>query len=117
MEWLNKLISLDRRWIFLFIAIGTALPIIFPIGFKVTTTPPVRSLYERIEALDQDDVVIVSFDFGPSTSPENNPMTDAVLRHCFSKGVRVVVIALFPIHPNGIQMKGTVSFNLGNLNL
>jgi hypothetical protein len=94
---IDRLVSLDRRWIFLLIAIGTALPIIFPIGFKVTITPPVQALYDRIEEMDSDDVVMVSFDYGPSTAPENDPMTDAVLRHCFKKGVRVIVIALFPI--------------------
>lgn len=97
MEWLNKLINLDRRWIFLFIAIGTSLPIIFPIGFKVSTTPPVQALYDRIEAMTHDNIVILSYDYGPSTSPENNPMADAVLRHCFANDVRVIIIALFPI--------------------
>jgi len=97
MHWLNRLIGLDRRWIFLFIAIGTALPIIFPIGLKVTTTPPVQDLYDRIELMDSTSVVMVSFDYGPSTAPENAPMVDAVLRHCFAKGVRVIVVALFPI--------------------
>lgn len=97
MEWLNRLMGLDRRWIFLFIAVGTALPIIFPIGFGVTTTPPVRSLYDRIDAMDSTSVVLLSYDYGPSTSPENNPMADAVLRHCFTKGVRVIIVALFPI--------------------
>lgn len=102
MHWLQKLIGLDRRWIFLFVAIGTALPIIFPIGFKVSVTPPVRALFDRIENLSPDDVVMVSFDYGPSTAPENDPMSDAVLRHCFSKGVKVVVLALFPI--GGVTM-------------
>jgi hypothetical protein len=38
MEWLdrlNRLMGLDRRWIFLLVALGTAIPILFPIGFKV----------------------------------------------------------------------------------
>lgn len=102
MEWLTRLMSLDRRWIFLFVAIGTALPILFPIGFKVSITPPVRSVYEKIESLGPDDVVMFSFDYGPSTSPENDPMADAVLRHCFSRGVKVVVLALYPV--GGVTM-------------
>lgn len=102
MHWLNRLMGLDRRWIFLLVALGTAIPILWPIGFAVSITPPVRSLYDRIEHLTPDDVVLVSFDYGPSTSPENDPMADAVLRHCFSRGIKVVVIALFPI--GGITM-------------
>ena len=100
--WLNVLVRIDRRWIFLLIAAGTVLPIIFPIGFKVSITPAVQALYDKIETLAPDDVVLVSFDYGPSTAPECDPMADAVLRHCFAHGVKVVVLALFPI--GGITM-------------
>ena len=61
-----------------------------------------RSLFDRIEALQPGDVVLLSFDYGPSTAPENDPMADAVLRHCFAKGVKVVVLALYPI--GGVTM-------------
>jgi hypothetical protein len=89
--------NLDRRWIFLLIGLGTVLPIIFPIGMPVTITPPVRSIFDKIESLGPDDVVMVSFDYGPTTKPENGPMAAAVIRHCFAHGVKVVVLALFPI--------------------
>ena len=102
MTFLDRLISIDRRWIFLLVALGTALPIIFPIGFKVSVTPPVRSLFDRIEAMQPGDVIMLSYDYGPSTAPENDPMADAVLRHCFAKGVKVVVLALYPV--GGVTM-------------
>jgi hypothetical protein len=89
--------QLDRRWIFLLVAVGTILPILFPIGFPVTVTPPARDLFDRIESLTPDDVVMVSFDYGPTTKPENAPMAAAVIRHCLARRVKVVVLALFPI--------------------
>jgi hypothetical protein len=89
--------GLDRRWIFLLIGLGTCLPIIFPIGFPVSITPPTKSLYDKIETLGPNDVVMLSFDYGPTTKPENGPMAAAVLRHCFARGIKVVVIALYPI--------------------
>jgi hypothetical protein len=88
---------LDRRWIFLFVAAGTVLPILFPIGFPVTTTGPVQSLFAKVESLGPGDVVLVSFDYGPTTKPENSPMAAAVMRHCFSRGIKVVALALYPI--------------------
>ncbi len=93
----TRLQALDRRWIFLLVGIGTVLPIIFPIGFPVTITPPVRSLFDRIETLGPEDVVMVSFDYGPTTKPENSPMALAVLRHSLHRGVKVVILALYPI--------------------
>lgn len=88
--------NLDRRWVFLLVGLGTILPIIYPIGLPVTVTPPVRSIYEKIEQMTPDDVVLMSFDYGPTTRPENGPMAAAVLRHCFSRRVKVVVLALYP---------------------
>ncbi|MDM7915942.1 MAG: hypothetical protein ACE15D_05990 [Candidatus Eisenbacteria bacterium] len=94
---LNRIMSIDRRWIFLLIGVGTALPILFPIGFRVSVTPSVSALYDRIEKMEAGQVILVSFDYGPSTAPENDPMADAVLRHAFSKKLRVVILALYPI--------------------
>lgn len=90
--------QVDRRIIYLFVAIGTILPIIFVIGLPVSITPPVQMAFDRIEnELQTGDIVLMSFDYGPSSAPENAPMADAMLRHCFSKGIKVVVIALYPL--------------------
>jgi hypothetical protein len=102
MNFIERIMSVDRRWIFLLVAVGTILPILFPIGFKVSITPPVRSLFDRIEAMQPGDVVLLSYDYGPSTAPENDPMADAVMRHCFSKQIKVVILALYPI--GGVTM-------------
>jgi hypothetical protein len=95
---LGRLIqNLDRRWIFVLIGLGTILPIVFPIGFPVSVTAPVQSIYDRIDRMTPEDVVLLSFDYGPTTKPENGPMAMAIFRHCFSRGVKVVVLALYPI--------------------
>jgi hypothetical protein len=95
---LERVMQVDRRIIYLFVAVGTILPIIFLIGLPVSITPPVQMAFDRIEnQLQKGDIVLVSFDYGPSSAPENAPMADAVLRHCFSRGLKVVVIALYPL--------------------
>jgi len=95
---LERIMQVDRRIIYLFVAAGTILPIIFVIGLPVSITPPVQMAFDRIEnQLKAGDVVLVSFDYGPSSAPENAPMADAFLRHCFSKGIKVIVIALYPL--------------------
>ncbi len=101
---LERLVNMDRRIVYLLIALGTIIPILIPIGFPVSTTEPVRNLFEKIESLGPDNVVMVSFDYGPTTAPENAPMSHAILRHCFSRRVKVIVVALFPI--GGATMAG-----------
>lgn len=95
--WLEKIEKIDRRWIFLLVGLGTLLPILFPIGFPVSVTPPVKSIYEKIETLGPGDVVLFSYDYGPTTAAENAPMIDAVLRHCLQRRIKVIALALYPL--------------------
>jgi len=89
--------KIDRRVIFLLVALGTILPIIFSLGLPVRTTPPVERVFNFIDSLQAGDVVMISFDYGPSSAPENDPMAEAVMRHCFEKHLRVIVTALYPL--------------------
>lgn len=96
-SWAQKLSDIDRRWIFLLIALGTLIPILRPIGFPVSITPPVRAIFDRIETLGPTDYLVLSFDYGPTTAAENAPMADAILRHCRARGIKVVSLALYPL--------------------
>jgi hypothetical protein len=98
----RKLLFVDRRIIYLLVAIGALIPIIRPIGLPTVPTEPVWKLFNRIEELGPDDAVIISFDYGPSSEPELNPMAQAILRHCFQRRVKVLVMALFPL--GGVNM-------------
>lgn len=97
MSRLARLTSIDRRWIFLLIGLGTLIPVLLPIGFPVRITPPVRQIYDKIESLGPGDTVVLSYDYGPTTGAECDPMADAVLRHCLARKVKVVALALYPL--------------------
>ena len=93
----QRLLGLDRRWLFLLVFLGVATPIILPMGLPVTTTGSTRSAYEFIESLPPGSVVLLSFDYGPSSAPENDPMAEGFLRQCFVKKIPVIVCALYPL--------------------
>lgn len=42
---------------------------------------------------------MMAFDYGPSSLAEPEPMAKAVMQHCFSKGVRVIGMTLYPNTP------------------
>jgi hypothetical protein len=52
-------------------------------------------VYELIESLDSTDIVMVSFDHEASSLPEGGPLGEAVVDHCFRRGIDVVGLALF----------------------
>jgi hypothetical protein len=93
----QKLLDLDRRWIYLFVGLSAVVPVLFPLGLKIGASSSVTALYDRVESLSPGDRVLISFDYGPSTGPENDPMADSLIRHCLARDLRVVVISLFPI--------------------
>jgi len=98
----NWLLNLDRRWIYLLVAVSLITPIVIPIGLPVTTTFSTRRAFEYIERLGPGDVAWLSFDYGPSSAPENDPMAEAFLRQCFLRHVKVIVTALYPLGGLGL---------------
>jgi hypothetical protein len=97
----NRLVSIDRRIIFLLIFIGVSIPMFFVIGFFVEITENVRGVYELIEAQPKGTPIIISFDYDPASKPELQPMANAVIEHAFQKNLKVIGVALWPM---GVQM-------------
>ena len=85
---------INRRLIFILIAFSVAIPLIFKIGLPNKVTPEVRKVYQEIDQLDSGSVVLISFDHEASSLPEVKPMAVAILRHCFSKNLKVIGLAL-----------------------
>jgi len=96
---LNRFLGLDRRWIFLLMALCILLPLIVPFGLPFTPDPAVVQLHEAIEQLDAGDVVLVSCDYDPGSKPELQPFTEALFVHLFRKKLKVVVSCLWPAAP------------------
>ncbi|MFO8182654.1 MAG: hypothetical protein R6U39_00635 [Candidatus Aegiribacteria sp.] len=93
----EKMGDLDRRIIFLLIALAVIIPILtdLVIPNKVGAEPS-RDLYEYVDSLPANSNVLVSFDYDPSTMPELQPMAEAVVRHLFEKDHQVIGMALWP---------------------
>jgi hypothetical protein len=91
--WL-KVRHIDRRIIFLLMALGVALPLMVDIGLPVRVTPDVKAIYDYIDKLKPGAVVLISYDHDTGTLPEMVPMSTAILSHAFSKNLRVAGMAL-----------------------
>jgi len=92
----DKLKNIDRRIIFVLIALSVLIPILIPIRLKIQVSPPAQGLYDAIDCLPPGSNVLMAFDYGPSTMPEVYPMSLAILRHAFAKDLKVIAMALWP---------------------
>jgi hypothetical protein len=99
----HRLLRLDRRIIFIFIFIATALPLLFPVNLPISVSPRVRAAFDTIDKLPAGSYVLMSLDYEPDIMAELQPMSIAVLRHCFRKGLKPVVLTLYPAAPGLIE--------------
>lgn len=91
-----KIGSVDRRWIFIVIAVVVIIPLLVPIGLPIRATDTSKSVYDAIEALPQGSNILLSIEYSPSTKPENHPMTISIMRHLFRNNQKVYVTCLWP---------------------
>lgn len=103
MTMLQKLEKLDRRWVFLAMAIAVASPLFFKLGLAPKTTPPIKAFYEYVENLPPNSRVLCSFDFDPGSKAELNPMCVSILRHLLKNGHKPVIITLWSTAPALIE--------------
>jgi len=88
---------LDRRWIFLVVLLSAVLPILFPVQLPTVPGRDVKGIFDTIEALPPNAVVLMSFDYGPSTQVELAPAARANLRHLWRrKDIKIIGMALWP---------------------
>ena len=91
-----KIGSVDRRWIFIVIAVVVIIPLLVPIGLPIRATDTSKSVYDAIEALPKGSNILLSIEYSPSTKPENHPMTISIMRHLFRNDQKAYITCLWP---------------------
>ena len=101
--WLARILTLDRRIIFVLIALATALPLLFPVNLPISVSPRVRAAFDTVNKQPPGTYVLMSLDYEPDIQAELQPMSISLLRHCFRKGLKPVVLTLYPAGPGLIE--------------
>ena len=93
--------KIDRRLIFLLIGLSVLIPLLKPdwVKLPIKIDNNTKIVYSSISSLNEGDKVLLSFEYGASTKPEVHPMAVALLKHLFSKGIKVYIVSLWPEGP------------------
>jgi hypothetical protein len=94
-DFARRLLSLDRRLIFLLIAVVTLLPLLYPLGLPIRVSPEVQKVHDYLEQLPPGAAFLLSLDFDPASKPELYPMAVALLHHAFRKELKVIGLTLW----------------------
>jgi len=95
----EKLGRVDRRIIFLLMGVAVLIPLLIHYTTTIPASLIVQDLFDKVESLPPGSKVLISFDYGPATEPENQPMATSITRHCFEKGLRIYMISLWATGP------------------
>ncbi|MBI1345020.1 hypothetical protein GC163_01885 [bacterium] len=96
LDFLNRL---DRRWIFLLMALAVAVPVLCKPIFPEQPSPLTRKLFDTIEELPEGSVVYMAFDYDPPSQAELGPMAKSFVRHCCLKKHKMIFANLWPAGP------------------
>jgi hypothetical protein len=93
---LERLLHIDRRVIFITLAVVMIVPLIVPIHLPIGVQRSTQSIFDTVEKIDPSrQCLMISIDYDPQTEAECQPMTVAFFRHAFARRVPVVCLALY----------------------
>ncbi len=89
----------ERRWVFVFVAVGLVLPYFMSISLETKVSPEVAGLYNALDSLPPGSKVLMAYDYDPPSAPELQPMADAAMAFAFKNDLKVIVMGLWPQGP------------------
>jgi hypothetical protein len=95
---------LDRRYIFLVLLILSFLPVLMPLGLPIPIESATRGSYEALEALNEGDIICITFDYGGGSAAELYPQNLAIMKHAFTKNLRIVAVEFAIAGPEMAEM-------------
>jgi hypothetical protein len=96
MNFALRLQQIDRRIIYAAVAVLVAIPLYIHFDFRAIPTRPVISLYDKIESLPPDKLVIISSDWGPDILAECRPQFRCLIEHMMRRRLKFAVMTPLP---------------------
>src|SRR5262249_44313212 len=90
------LARLDRRWIFLAMLLAMSIPILVGVRFPEKIGDKAKTVFDKIEGMEDGSLVVMAWDFDPPSKGELQPMAAAFTRHCGYKKHKLIFMTLWP---------------------
>lgn len=95
MNILHALAKIDRKIIFVILALVIIIPLIKPLGLISKASSRAEAVFNAVDAIPPGKPLMISIDFDPGSQAELYPMLNSILRHAFAKDVKVIVLGLW----------------------
>ncbi|UCE23858.1 MAG: hypothetical protein JSU74_11245 [Candidatus Zixiibacteriota bacterium] len=94
MDIFEKLMNLDRRWVFLFLIVVCVLTYVSDFEIPVLVEPEVEAIFDFVDTLPAGSAVMIPIDYDPGSQAELHPMTYAIVEQCWRKEIKLIFSAL-----------------------
>lgn len=95
----EKFQNVDKRVLYLLLALAIGIPIVAPLGLPIRVTPMVQSAYDFINTLPAGSIALIGYDFEPGNDIDMCPQANGLFHLLGSKGIKVVTLSSFPSSP------------------
>lgn len=95
MKFFQLLAKIDRKIIFLILAVVIIVPLIKPFGLISRASSRAEAVFNAVDAIPPGKPLMISIDFDPGSMPELYPMLTSILRHAMAKDIKVIVLGLW----------------------
>jgi hypothetical protein len=99
MAWYDRLLSVDRRWIYTILAVAVIIPAIFEMNIPVTLSSEVKDVHNFVSDVKDGETLFLAIDYDPSTMAELHPMAEAIIRQVFAQDGQLVMSSLSQFGP------------------
>jgi len=103
MTFLEKVMQIDRRWIYLAIGLAVIIPSIWSFNVPVTVSPEVRKIYDFVDEMEASEYLFICVDYDPSSMAELNPMAVAIINQAFEKDIKLIFVTLSQFGPGLVE--------------
>lgn len=86
--------KLDRRWVFLSLAIVVVISLLVEFKIPIRVNKEVQTIYDFVEATEAEKYIHLAIDYDPGSLAEMHPMTFAILEQMLAKDIRVIMTSL-----------------------
>lgn len=92
-----KRLTFTRQIVYVLIAAAIILPFIWPkLSLPFEAGKQSETFFKQLDDLPPGSHVLMSFDYDPPSKAELYPMTVALLRHCFERGIIPIIMTHWP---------------------
>ncbi len=96
MNFANKMVNFDVKYLWLLLVVALLFPLLKPMGLPLPMKEETLRAYEFAESLPSGSWVIMSINISPMGEPENWASALAMYRHYMKKGFKIILLNTVP---------------------